>query len=93
MCRTRSASECVSILVRRLPPLHLSASADTDFATSRAGHTFAAGYDLRTRETYEKTMDEFERIVGFKYLKGMHLNDSQGGGLACHKDRHENIGL
>ncbi|KAI5451430.1 DNA-(apurinic or apyrimidinic site) lyase [Naganishia albida] len=56
-------------------------------------HTFAAGYDLRTQETYEKTMDEFERIVGFKYLKGMHLNDSQGGGLACHKDRHENIGL
>lgn len=38
-------------------------------------------------------MEEFERIVGFKYLKGMHLNDSQGGGLACHKDRHENIGL
>lgn len=57
------------------------------------GHTFAAGYDLRTKETYEKTMDDFERIVGFKYLKGMHLNDSQGGGLACHKDRHENIGL
>ncbi|GHJ87855.1 hypothetical protein NliqN6_4257 [Naganishia liquefaciens] len=56
-------------------------------------HTFAAGYDLRTKETYEKTMSEFERIVGFKFLKGMHLNDSQGGGLACHKDRHENIGL
>ncbi|KAJ9121533.1 hypothetical protein QFC22_002151 [Naganishia vaughanmartiniae] len=56
-------------------------------------HTFAAGYDLRTKETYEKTMEDFGRIVGFQYLKGMHLNDSQGGGLACHKDRHENIGL
>ena len=67
-------------------------ASETDILRS-AGHTFAAGYDLRTKETYEKTMDEFERIVGFKYLKGMHLNDSQGGGLACHKDRHENIGL
>lgn len=36
-------------------------------------------------------MTEFENIVGFKYLKGIHLNDSKGE-LGCHLDRHENIG-
>jgi hypothetical protein len=34
----------------------------------------SAGYDIRTKEGYEKTMAEFDRIVGFSYLKGMHLN-------------------
>lgn len=60
---------------------------------SLAGHMFAAGYDIRTRETYEESMSSFDRIVGFKYLKGMHINDSQGGGFNCKKDRHQNIGL
>jgi AP endonuclease-1 len=54
---------------------------------------FAAGYDIRTRETYEISMSSFDRIVGLKYLKGMHINDSQGGGFNCKKDRHDNIGL
>jgi endonuclease IV len=58
-----------------------------------AGHMFAAGYDIRTQEAYEESMASFDRIVGFKYLKGMHINDSQGGGLNCKKDRHDNIGL
>jgi endonuclease IV len=57
------------------------------------GHMFAAGYDIRTRETYEESIASFDRIVGLKYLKGMHINDSQGGGFNCKKDRHENIGL
>lgn len=86
--RTRIGWECVLIPVRSV-----SLSLWRHKADLATGHTFAAGYDLRTQETYEKTMEEFERIVGFKYLKGMHLNDSQGGGLGCHKDRHENIGL
>lgn len=54
-------------------------------------HLFAAGYDIRTKETYEKTMSEFDKIVGFNYLKGVHVNDCKsdlGSGL----DRHENIG-
>lgn len=54
-------------------------------------HMFAAGYDIRTKETYEKTMAEFEKIVGFKYLKGVHLNDSMVT-LGSKKDRHESIG-
>jgi endonuclease IV len=54
-------------------------------------HTFAAGYDIRTSETYEKTMKEFEKIVGFIYLKGIHLNDSKVE-LGSRKDRHNSLG-
>ena len=54
-------------------------------------HTLAAGYDLTTEMGYQFTMDEFERIVGFKYLRAMHLNDSLTP-FASHKDRHEKIG-
>ena len=39
-------------------------------------HSFAAGYDLRTKEACDATFAEFDRIVGFQYLKGMHLNDA-----------------
>lgn len=54
-------------------------------------HAFAAGYDLRTREAYEKTMAEFEEIVGFTYLKGVHMNDAKSE-YASKKDRHHSIG-
>jgi deoxyribonuclease-4 len=54
-------------------------------------HTFTAGYDLRTKETFEATMDEFDRAVGFKYLSGMHLNDSKPD-LGARVDRHQSIG-
>jgi len=54
-------------------------------------HTFTAGYDLRTTEAYNKTMDEFEDIVGFKYLCGMHINDSKPP-LGSHVDRHASLG-
>ncbi len=54
-------------------------------------HLFVAGYDLRTPEAYEKTMKDFGKIVGFKYLRGMHLNDAKGD-FASKKDRHEAIG-
>lgn len=55
-------------------------------------HLFAAGYDIRTPEAYAKTMQEFDDVVGIKYLRGMHLNDSKADFAAC-KDLHENIGL
>ncbi|NPB04025.1 MAG: deoxyribonuclease IV [Thermotogae bacterium] len=54
-------------------------------------HMFAAGYDIRTKEAYEKTMKEFDEIVGFKYLKGMHLNDAKSE-LGSRVDRHHSIG-
>jgi len=54
-------------------------------------HMFTAGYDIRTKEVYDKTWDEFERVVGFKYLMGMHINDSKKE-LASRVDRHDSIG-
>ena len=54
-------------------------------------HMFTAGYDIRTQETYDSTWSEFERIIGFKYLKGMHINDSKPD-LGTHVDRHDSIG-
>jgi len=54
-------------------------------------HMFTAGYDIRTREAYDATWDEFERVVGFKYLMGMHINDSKPP-LGSHVDRHHSLG-
>ena len=54
-------------------------------------HTFTGGYDLRTREAYDKTMDEFERLVGFEFLSAMHINDSKPK-LGSRVDRHHSLG-
>ncbi|MCT7645755.1 deoxyribonuclease IV [Aliarcobacter butzleri] len=54
-------------------------------------HMFTAGYDIRTREAYDKTWNEFEKIVGFKYLSGMHINDSKPE-LGSRVDRHDSLG-
>lgn len=54
-------------------------------------HLFAAGYDLRTPESYHKTWDQFEKIIGLDYLKAIHINDSKKG-LNSRVDRHEHIG-
>ncbi|XP_065066306.1 probable endonuclease 4 [Rhopilema esculentum] len=54
-------------------------------------HAFAAGYDLRSKEKLDETMNSFDKIVGLNYLKAVHLNDSKGE-FSCHLDRHENIG-
>ncbi|KAF6040282.1 apn-1 [Bugula neritina] len=54
-------------------------------------HAFAAGFDLRTEEGYYDVMTKFDKIIGFKYLKALHINDSKGD-LGCHLDRHEQIG-
>ena len=54
-------------------------------------HIFSAGYDIRSKKAFDKTMDKFESTIGFKYLKGVHLNDSKTG-FNEGKDRHENIG-
>ncbi|MDH6356442.1 deoxyribonuclease-4 [Parabacteroides sp. PF5-9] len=54
-------------------------------------HTLAAGYEIRTANGYKQTFDAFDKIVGFKYLMGMHLNDSKKE-VATHVDRHDSIG-
>lgn len=54
-------------------------------------HAFAAGYDIRTAAGFAETFEHFEEVIGFPYLKGMHLNDSKKG-LGSRVDRHESIG-
>jgi deoxyribonuclease-4 len=54
-------------------------------------HIFAAGYDLRTPEAYEKSMRLFDRIVGRSFLRAAHLNDAKVE-LGSRKDRHDSIG-
>lgn len=54
-------------------------------------HAFAAGYDIALEKGLSKTMDEFDTVIGLKYLRAVHLNDSKGE-IGCHLDRHENIG-
>ena len=54
-------------------------------------HTYAAGYDIKEAEGYERMWREFDRVVGLKYLHGMHLNDSKKA-LASRVDRHDHLG-
>ena len=54
-------------------------------------HAFAAGYDLSTPESFEKVWSDFDRLIGFKYLKGMHINDAKAG-VGSRLDRHESLG-
>ena len=54
-------------------------------------HMFTAGYDIRTREAYDKTWNEFDSIVGREYLMGMHINDSKPE-LGSRVDRHDSLG-
>ncbi|MDK2977325.1 MAG: deoxyribonuclease [Bacteroidales bacterium] len=54
-------------------------------------HAMAAGYDFLSDDSYKKFWDEFDKIIGFKYLKGMHLNDSKKD-VGTRVDRHASIG-
>ena len=54
-------------------------------------HIFAAGYDIRTKDAYETTIATFKKVIGLKYLKVIHLNDSIKG-LGSRVDRHTHIG-
>lgn len=54
-------------------------------------HSYTAGYDLKTHDSYHTTMAHFDRIVGLKYLKALHLNDCKKE-MGSRVDRHESIG-
>lgn len=54
-------------------------------------HTLAAGYDITTEAGFAETFRKFDEIIGFKYLRGMHINDSKKA-LATRVDRHDSIG-
>lgn len=55
-------------------------------------HAYSAGFDLATPEGYEETWRLFDSIIGFNYLKGMHLNDDKKE-LGSRIDRHASIGM
>ncbi len=54
-------------------------------------HAYSAGYDLKTPEGYKKSFEQFDRIIGFGLLKGMHINDSKKE-IGTRVDRHNPIG-
>ncbi len=54
-------------------------------------HLFAAGWDVRTTERIGEMVEAYDRLIGLRSLRALHLNDSKGG-LGSHLDRHENIG-
>lgn len=54
-------------------------------------HAFAAGYDIKSRNGYGETMDQFDSVLGLDRLRGFHLNDSKKG-INSRVDRHEQIG-
>ncbi len=76
---------------------HITRIIDNVHDKSRVGvcldtcHTYSAGYDISTDDAFERTLEEFDRVVGIKYLKAMHLNDTKKA-HASRVDRHESIG-
>lgn len=76
---------------------HLAAIIDRVEDKRRVGicidtcHAFAAGYDLSSERACDQVFSELDRIIGFDYLKGMHLNDAMKP-LDSHVDRHQNLG-
>ncbi len=76
---------------------HLAEIIDRVEDKSRVGvcldtcHTFVAGYDMRTPQACDETFGQFDQIVGFDFLRGMHLNDSKPD-LGARVDRHHSLG-
>ena len=76
---------------------HLAEIIDQVEDKSRVGfcidtcHAFAGGYDLRTEDDCQRTFEELEKIVGFRYLRGMHLNDAKSE-FNSRVDRHHSLG-
>jgi deoxyribonuclease-4 len=76
---------------------HLAAIIDGVEDKSRVGvcidtcHAFAAGYDLRSEEDCQRTFKELGDVVGFNYLRGMHLNDAKSE-FGSRVDRHHSLG-
>lgn len=54
-------------------------------------HSYSAGYDIKTTEGFKNTFTKFDEIIGFKYLKGIHLNDTKKA-FGSRVDRHDSLG-
>lgn len=76
--------ELAAIMERTVHQSRLGVCLDT-------AHIFAAGYDIRSEGAYQKTMNDFNRLIGISRLHFFHLNDSKGE-CGSHLDRHEHIG-
>ena len=76
---------------------HLKSIIDKVEDKSRVGvcidtcHAYSAGYDIKTKAGFDKVLQEFDEVVGFRYLKGMHINDSKKE-LGSRVDRHDSLG-
>jgi deoxyribonuclease-4 len=54
-------------------------------------HSYSSGYDIKTEKGYKETFTQFEEIIGMKFLKGLHINDTKKD-LGTRVDRHESLG-
>jgi deoxyribonuclease-4 len=89
---TAGQGGCVGHDLRHLEDIVTATSQPDDiYFCFDTQHAFAAGYDLRTREGYDATMEEFDRRLSLKRLKAFHLNDALKE-FDCRVDRHANIG-
>ncbi len=77
---------------------HLRTIIDNVDDKSRVGvcidtcHAFTSGYDIRTLDAFNNTFKSFDEIIGFNYLRGLHINDSKKD-LATRVDRHDSLGM
>lgn len=78
-------------------PEHIAEMAELLEDSERLGvcidtcHIFAAGYDIRTLQKYNRYMDDFDRLIGLGKLRAFHINDSLKP-LGSKIDRHAPIG-
>lgn len=54
-------------------------------------HLFASGYDIRTKDGWDKTIRTIDKLIGRKEILAFHLNDSKTE-LGSRVDRHDHIG-
>jgi len=76
--------EEIGQIIKALPKYDIGVCFDTC-------HAFVSGYDLRTKQAVEKTLENFDKLIGLSKLRLMHANDTKTD-LGSHIDRHEHIG-
>jgi deoxyribonuclease-4 len=76
--------EDIGAIIKALPKYDIGVCFDTC-------HAFVSGYDLRTKQAVEKTLENFDKLIGLSKLRLIHANDTKTD-LGSHIDRHEHIG-
>ncbi|MBM3888127.1 MAG: deoxyribonuclease IV [Verrucomicrobia bacterium] len=88
---TAGQGTCLGYCFEHLAELITLAGPDRLAACLDTAHLLAAGYDIRDVAGVERVAKEFARIIGWKFLVAIHLNDSKTP-LGSRVDRHEHIG-